>query len=65
MRRSKVFVLLSVGMTAGPIDDELKRIVIAISPGMSEAGGTFLPTANERNMKTGNIIPNIRTDGLR
>jgi hypothetical protein len=61
---SKVFTLLSVGITPGPIEDELNRMVIAVNPEMSDAGVRLLPTAKERNRKRGNINPNINTGDL-
>jgi hypothetical protein len=61
---SKVFTLLSVGITIGPIEEELNNMVIDISPGMRVAAGAFFPTANERNMKRGNSTPNMRVPGL-
>jgi hypothetical protein len=51
-------------MTMGPIEEELNSMVIAIRPGIKVDGGAFFPTANERNMKRGNIIPNMSVPGL-
>jgi hypothetical protein len=39
-------------------------MVMEINPGIKVATGAFLPTANERNMKRGNSIANIKVPGL-
>jgi len=49
----------------GPTEEALKKIVMAINPGMSTCGGKFLPTANEMKRKSGNMSPNMMVPGRR
>jgi hypothetical protein len=53
-----------MGITIGPMEDALKSTVIEINPGIRVAAGASFPTANERNMNSGNSIPNIIAPGL-
>ncbi len=62
--RSKVFVLRSIGMDTGSIDDAEKRMVIAIRPGIRTVGPDVFPTEKARNMKRGNNIPETMMFGL-
>jgi len=63
--RSKVFILRSMGMETGSIEDAENRIVIAISPGIITAGTSGLPIANARNIKMGKSMPETMIFGLR
>ncbi len=56
-RRSNVFVLRSIGIETGSIDDAENRMVIAISPAINIAGVAVLPTEKARNMNNGNSMP--------
>ena len=53
MSRSKVFILRSIGIETGSMDEAEKRMVIAMRPGIRVEGSPGLPTANARNMKSG------------
>jgi hypothetical protein len=65
MSRSKVFILRSIGIETGSMDEAEKRIVIAMSPGIMTEGPAGLPTANARNMKSGKRAPETMMFGLR
>ena len=56
-KRSNVFTRLSIGIETGSIDDAENINMIAISPGIRVPGGTFFPMANDKNIKSGNIMP--------
>jgi len=62
---SYVLFLLSVGTAIGPVEEALKKIVIAISPGISSNKGISLPIAKDMKRNTGKRIPNIMTAGVR
>lgn len=65
MSRSNVFILRSIGIETGSMDDAEKRIVIAMRPGIMTEGSPGLPTANARNMKRGKSMPETMIFGLR
>jgi hypothetical protein len=65
MSRSKVFILRSMGMETGSIEDAEKRIVIAMSPGIMTDGPAEFPAANARNMNRGNSAPDTMILGLK
>jgi hypothetical protein len=62
--RSKVFLIVSQGNTIGPMEVEVKNIVIAIKPEIKYNGSTLLPIVKATNNITGNRIPCINTGGL-
>ena len=64
-KRSNVFTRLSIGIETGSIDDAENINVIAINPGISVPGGAFFPMANDKNIKSGNMIPETIILGLR
>lgn len=61
---SKIFTFLSVGITMGPIEEELKRALMDISPRLNAAMGAFLPKANDRNMKSVKSMANMSVPGF-
>ena len=61
--RSKVWLARSLGMTTGPIDDEAKKRVCAMSIGICVAIGALRPMLKERKRLKGNRIPNMRDGG--
>jgi len=62
-KRSKVRILLSMGMATGPILLEAQKTVCAASKGMSLSLGISLPIVNVKKRATGNRIPNIKAGG--
>ena len=63
-RRSNVFVLRSIGMETGSIEEALKRRVTARRPGIRVPAAASLPTANARNMTNGKSRLDTRMEGL-
>jgi len=63
--RSKVLILASQGIIIGPTEEAVKKRVIPIIPGKRKTGEIFLPKANARNRKNGNIIPKMSTGALK
>jgi len=61
---SKVFILLSRGIVTGPIDDEAKKSVWATSIGIAWSIDMFRPITKDKNIESGNKIPNIMEAGL-
>jgi hypothetical protein len=62
---SYVLLFLSEGTAIGPVEEALKKIVIAMSPGISSIEDRSLPTAKDMKRNTGNKMPNIMTAGVR
>ncbi len=58
---SKVFVLVSVGAIAGPIEVDVKKRAIANKPGNKNPIDSSLPKAKERNKNAGKSRPKITT----
>jgi len=56
---SKVRILLSIGMEAGPILLADQKTVCAARTGMSLSGGMLRPTEKVKNRATGKRMPNI------
>ena len=79
MSRSKVFILRSMGMETGSMEEAEKRTVMARRPGMRAPSCAIsedppvkgalpppiVPTANARNMKRGKRIPETMIFGRR
>lgn len=63
-RRSKVFVLLSMGIDTGSIDDAENRMVMAIRPGIRTVGPDVLLTEKARNIKRGKSMPETTMFGF-
>jgi len=54
---SKVFLIVSQGKTIGPIEVEVKKIIIAIKPDINKMGWIVLPSVNAINRIAGKRIP--------
>ncbi len=61
---SKVFVLVSVGAIAGPIEVDVKKRAMASKPGNKNSIVNSLPKAKERNKNAGKSRPKITTGPL-
>jgi hypothetical protein len=62
--RSKVFVLRSMGIDTGSIDDAENRMVMAMRPGIRTVGPEVLLTEKARNIKRGKSMPETTMFGL-
>lgn len=61
---SNVFRIDSHGNTMGPIEVEVKKIIIPIIPDIKYIDCTFLPSVKAINKMIGNKMPCIKTGGL-
>lgn len=64
IKRSRVFCLVSQGNTTGPIDVEVRKRTIAISPEIIYIGIICLPIVKAKKSMIGNKIPWITTGPL-
>ncbi len=62
---SKVFVLVSVGAIAGPMEVDVKKRAIASKPGNKNSIGSSLPKAKEMKKNAGKSKPKITTGPFR